>query len=52
MANTKNVCSSTALATVDAAIKAPDGEARHARDRYLRLRAMEPRQLAEFLNSL
>jgi CxxC motif-containing protein (DUF1111 family) len=39
-------------ATVDAAIKAHDGEARIARDRYLRLRAMEQRQLTEFLNSL
>jgi CxxC motif-containing protein (DUF1111 family) len=39
-------------ATVDAAIKAHDGEARNARDRYLRLRSMEQRQLAEFLNSL
>ena len=38
--------------TVDAAIRAHDGEAANPRDRYLRLREMQRRQLLEFLNSI
>ena len=39
-------------ATVDEAIRAHDGEAANPRDRYLRLREMQRRQLLEFLNSI
>ena len=38
--------------TVDEAIRAHDGEAANPRDRYLRLREMQRRQLLEFLNSI
>ena len=38
--------------TVDAAIRAHDGEAAPARDRYLRLHALQRRQLLGFLNSI
>ena len=39
-------------ATVDAAIRAHDGEARYARDRYYRLNPVQRRQLLDFLNSI
>ena len=39
-------------ATIDAAIRAHDGEAANPRDRYLRLREMQRRQLLEFLNTI
>ena len=39
-------------ATIDAAIRAHDGEAANPRDRYLRLREMQRRQLMEFLNTI
>ncbi len=39
-------------ATVDAAIRAHDGEAANPRNRYLRLREMQRRQLLEFLNCI
>ena len=39
-------------ATIDAAIRAHDGEAKAARDRYFRLGATEREQLLEFLNSI
>ena len=38
--------------TVDEAIRAHDGEAKNARDRYLRLNATQQRQVVDFLNSL
>lgn len=38
--------------TVDAAIRAHDGEGASSRDRYIRLREMQRRQLLEFLNSI
>ena len=38
--------------TVDAAIRAHDGEGANPRNRYLRLREMQRRQLLEFLNSI
>lgn len=38
--------------SVDAAIRAHDGEGAAARDRYLRLREQQRRQLLEFLNSI
>ena len=38
--------------TIDAAIRAHDGEGANPRDRYLRLREMQRRQLLEFLNSI
>ena len=39
-------------ATVDEAIRAHDGEAANPRDRYLRLREMQRRQLLEFLHTI
>ena len=38
--------------SVEAAIRAHDGEAANPRDRYLRLRVQQRRQLLEFLNSI
>ncbi len=38
--------------TVDAAIRAHDGEARSARDRYIQLSAQQRQQLLDFLNSI
>ena len=38
--------------TIDAAIRAHDGEAANPRDRYLRLREQQRRQLLEFLGSI
>ena len=39
-------------ATVDAAIRAHDGEARPARDRFLLLLSIQRQQLLDFLNSI
>jgi CxxC motif-containing protein (DUF1111 family) len=39
-------------ATIEGAVRAHDGEARIARDRYLRLSPLQRQQLSDFLNSL
>jgi CxxC motif-containing protein (DUF1111 family) len=38
--------------TIDAAIRAHDGEAARSRDRYIRRSKMQQQQLADFLNSI